>query len=97
MAELLNLGGEVLQWLACLFVVALYLDCRGLRRRIDRLEAPEPKRRDWSKVDTTGMVSGAQPPQTGLIPGRKGQEINSGPHTWIPPMRPDTPARPEDR
>lgn len=32
---------------------------------------------------------------TGLIPGRPGQEVNSGGDTIIPPLRPDPP-RPED-
>lgn len=33
---------------------------------------------------------------TGIIPGRPGQEVNSGGDTILPPLRPDPP-RPEDR
>jgi hypothetical protein len=38
MTYVMNLGAETLQWIACFFVVALYLDCRRLRRRVAHLE-----------------------------------------------------------
>jgi hypothetical protein len=43
---------------------------------------------DWAKVDRRGMRSG-------LIPGRPGQQVNSGGDAIIPPLRPDPP-RPVD-
>lgn len=53
-------------------------------------------------VQPIGSVS-ATPPRptppaprtTGIIPGRPGEEVNSGGDTFIPPLRPTNP-RPED-
>lgn len=53
---------------------------------------------DWSKVDTRGIRSAVVPPQpTGIIPGRPGQEVNSGGDTFIPPLRPAPNPRLKDR
>jgi hypothetical protein len=38
MTYLLNLAAEAIQWLACIFLVAVYLDYRRLRRRVDHME-----------------------------------------------------------
>lgn len=37
-AYVANLLGEAVQWLACLFVVALVIDVRRLQRRVKALE-----------------------------------------------------------
>jgi hypothetical protein len=37
-AYLMNLAAEILQWLACFFLVAVYLSHRQLRRRVEHLE-----------------------------------------------------------
>lgn len=53
---------------------------------------------DWSKVDTRGIGSGVwHPSPSGIIPGRPGQEINSGGDTLIPPLRPEPNPRLKDR
>lgn len=78
-------------------VLACAVVCAGREPAIGHGHQPNTPPRDWSKVNTEGIRSGAQPPRkTGLIPGRPGQSINEGPGTWIPPMRSTHKPRPED-
>lgn len=51
---------------------------------------------DWAKVQKPTGSAVRPPGPTGIIPGRPGQEVNSGGDTFIPPLRPDPP-RTEDR